>query len=85
MGGPHGEKIPSFPAPDTGPEATDVLRDDPGEAEPMTFVIRLWREGDKQPGGRTWRGRVTHVESGDWRGVQTVEDVAAFVREVAAG
>jgi hypothetical protein len=70
---------------DAGLDATDVFEDDPGEGEPLSFVIRLWREGDLSSQAQGWRGHITHVESRKRRKVLAWEDIGVFVREVAAG
>ena len=46
--------------------------------EPLTLIVRLWREADSE--GRTrWRGRVEHVASQQVGYVEDVPGVASFI------
>lgn len=51
------------------------------ELERQSFVVTIWLEdGEGGVGVPTWRGRVTHVPSGERRYLSRLEDIADFVR-----
>jgi len=50
------------------------------EQNTHTFIVRIWLEKSAEEAGRaTWRGRVTHVPSGEERTVETLDQITAFV------
>ena len=55
------------------------MSDDLDARETLTFVVRLWREGNAS-GQDHWRGRVEHVASQE---VGYVEDAAGVARFLA--
>ena len=55
------------------------MSDDLDARETLTFVVRLWREGNAS-GQDRWRGRVEHVASQE---VGYVEDAAGVARFLA--
>jgi hypothetical protein len=45
-----------------------------------SFIVRIWPEGvDEKAGLVTWRGRVTHVPSGERRYFEDLDEVTAFM------
>jgi hypothetical protein len=48
----------------------------------VSFLIRLWREDDPDPGAPAarWRAQVEHIQSGRQWTFQTVEGTLAFLR-----
>jgi hypothetical protein len=55
-----------------------------GEAEHPTqsFVLRVWIEEPARDGSRTtWRGHITHVQTGERRSVGSIADVHRFLAE----
>jgi hypothetical protein len=53
---------------------------DQAELVAHSFVLKIWQEETTEESGRAaWRGRITHVASGESRYVQTLEDVTSFV------
>jgi hypothetical protein len=60
-------------------EQADEPRD--GEIESVTesFVLRIWPIAQtRRP--TPWRGRITHVRSGEQRGVQSFDEIIRFIR-----
>lgn len=41
-----------------------------------SFLIRIWREADKD---FTWRGHITHVPSGEKQYFEDLEGISAFI------
>jgi hypothetical protein len=44
------------------------------------FVLRLWREAIGPAAGFQWRAQVTHVNSGDRRTANSVDEALALIR-----
>lgn len=42
-----------------------------------TFLVKIWLEKDGE--GTAWRGRVTHVQSGDRRHLKRFKELRAFM------
>ncbi len=60
---------------------TTKLDPKPQEPAPQSFVIRLWpekaaRSHDENP---QWRGRITHVGSGEARGIVCFHQLVEFM------
>lgn len=52
------------------------------EAEPHSFIIRLWREHPGQDRGkRSWRGRVEHVQSGRSQYFNNLDDLPDILHQ----
>jgi len=57
------------------------MRRSTGSYQAATFIVRLWRESDQQPGEEAdWRGTAVHVQSGAERGVHGTDDVINFIQ-----
>lgn len=57
------------------------MRQTTGSYQAATFIVRLWRESDQQPGDAAgWRGIAVHVQSGAERGVHDTDDVITFIQ-----
>jgi hypothetical protein len=52
-----------------------------GEEHPThSFVMRVWIEHAARPNSAaSWRGHITHVQSGDRRAVDSLGDIQRFV------
>lgn len=46
------------------------------EAGSHAFVVRIWVEEGTRP---TWRGHVTHVQSGERRSFGDLQEMVAFI------
>lgn len=54
--------------------------DDGAERPTHSFVMRIWIEQVARPGRpATWRGHITHVQSGEHRGVDSFAGIQRFV------
>lgn len=52
---------------------------DASDAPLQSFIVRIWVETSAQPGFcAQWRGSVQHVNSGDKRYVDDMEEIVAF-------
>ena len=54
----------------------------------VSFLIRLWREDDPDPGAPAagWKAQVEHIQSGQRWTFQTLEEMLAFLRrQVSTG
>jgi hypothetical protein len=52
------------------------------EASNQSFVIKVWLEETKAKGrSARWRGRITHVPSGDQRYVENLEQITDFISQ----
>ena len=50
------------------------------ESDTNSFIVKIWlEERDEQTARAIWRGRITHVPSGDYRYFKKLEEVAAFI------
>ena len=57
------------------------MRQSTGSYQAATFIVRLWRESDQQPGRSVdWRGVAVHVQSGAERAVHDTDDVINFIQ-----
>ena len=58
----------------------------PIEHGTLSFVVRIWLEETAEEAGRAlWRGRITHVDSGEQDYLRTLGDVTAFIAPFLAG
>jgi len=45
-----------------------------------SFIIKVWLEETADEAGQAiWRGRITHVPSGERRYLKDLDDIAAFI------
>ena len=59
---------------------TDGIAMDLFETNTHPFVVKIWLEETAEEAGRvTWRGHITHVLTGDYRYVQKLCDISAFI------
>lgn len=52
------------------------------DPDPQTnsFIVKIWLEETAEEAGQViWRGRVTHVSSGERRYVKGLDDIVAFI------
>ncbi len=50
------------------------------ELQRQSFIIKIWLEPPEQALGQArWRGRITHVSSGDSRYVDDMEEITWFI------
>jgi hypothetical protein len=50
------------------------------ETHSQSFVVKIWLEETIGETGRaTWRGRITHVRSGEYRYFQYLDDLVAYI------
>jgi hypothetical protein len=53
---------------------------DPVEPINFSFIIKIWIDQIASEGNpMIWRGRITHVPSGDQRAIQQIDDIIAFI------
>lgn len=53
---------------------------DPGDSTSQSFVIKIWLEETvEQTGEAVWRGRITHVPSGEEGALNDLNEVTAFI------
>jgi len=53
---------------------------DRAEHRTQSFVVRIWIEEPAKPDrGATWRGHITHVQSGARRSIDSVVDILRFI------
>lgn len=51
-----------------------------GESDTDSFVVKIWLEQSSEEAGRAiWRGRITHVPSGEYRYFKRLDEAAAFI------
>ena len=51
------------------------------EPDTQSFVVKIWLEETVEEVGRArWRGRVTHVTSGERRYFENLSGIAAFIK-----
>jgi hypothetical protein len=51
-----------------------------------SFIVKIWIEETASEAGRaTWRGRISHVGSPDYRYLQELDEVADFIAPYLAG
>lgn len=53
---------------------------DGAEHPTQSFIVRIWIEEPAEPGrGATWRGHITHVQSGARRSVDSLVGIHRFL------
>lgn len=60
-------------------------RDEPDEGDEIeaatqSFMLRIWPIAPARRRSPLWRGTITHVQSGERRGVQSLGEVVRFIR-----
>lgn len=45
----------------------------------QSFIVKIWIEEQVDDSGSSWRGRITHVPSGEKRYVRKISEVALFI------
>jgi hypothetical protein len=49
-------------------------------SNPQSFIIKVWVEDSLDDvGGKTWRGHITHVPSGERRYFDRLDEVLSFI------
>jgi len=52
----------------------------PFDSTRHSFILKVWLEEDTQEAAcATWRGQITHVNNGDQRYLQDLDEIRAFV------
>jgi len=50
------------------------------ESSIHSFVIKIWLENTPKGAALTpWRGRITHVATGEYRSIKSMDEIAAFI------
>jgi hypothetical protein len=50
------------------------------ESNTHSFIVKIWREGvDEKSGAVVWRGRITHVPSGQDRHFDNLSGITNFI------
>jgi hypothetical protein len=44
-----------------------------------SFIVKVWLEKDATNSGKTWRGHITHVPSGEKRYLKNLGEIAIFI------
>jgi hypothetical protein len=53
---------------------------EPHESKSHSFIVKVWIEDTGQRAGRlVWRGRITHVPSGERRYLRDLNMISAFI------
>ena len=56
------------------------------KATTHSFIVKIWLEETPEENGRAmWRGRITHVISGQRRYLQSLDDIGAFIAPYLEG
>ncbi len=50
------------------------------QANSHSFIVKIWTEDSGEVAGRaSWRGRITHVPSGQSKGFVNTDEIALFI------
>lgn len=53
---------------------------EPSDQQSHSFIVKVWSERTgRSAQNRAWRGRITHVPSGERRSIQRIEEIGMFM------
>lgn len=51
------------------------------EVNTHSFIVKVWIEDEEAGAGQTtWRGLITHVNSGERRYIKSMDEISAFIK-----